>query len=252
MLSSCPFSNKPAMHRLQNLPDEPVDPKQLKKGLRKPKDERWAQILDVAAQVFFEKGYDATSLQDIANRTGILKGSIYYYIKTKEDLLASLLQEAHEKGLRTIRPIATGAGDPIHRLAAMIRCHVDFVCNDRARTAVFLHERQRLSEGKRKEYLGDEHAYPQLFRRVIVEGQKEKLIHRRLDPHLTALCLIGSLNSLYEWFQLDGKFSVSAIGEHYIAVTLSGMTTPEGVASLGTRPDAKRRRNTILRTPVPD
>jgi AcrR family transcriptional regulator len=213
-------------------------------GSRRPRDERWAQILDVAAQVFFEKGYDATSLQDIANRTGILKGSIYYYIETKEDLLANLLREAHEKGLRAIRPIAESAADPIQRLAAMIRSHIDYVCNDRARTAVFLHERQRLSPQKRKECLGDEHAYPKLFEKVILEGQKAGSIQRRLDAHLTALCLIGSLNSLYEWFQPTGKFSVPAITEHYVAVCLSGITTVEGDAGLlanGKQPSRSRQ-----------
>jgi TetR/AcrR family transcriptional regulator, cholesterol catabolism regulator len=220
------------MSKLQNTESRVSARKPPDRGARKPRDERWAQILNVAAQVFFEKGYDATSLQDIANRTGILKGSLYYYIETKEDLLGNLLREAHEKGLRSIRPIAEGPGDPIQRLAGMIRCHVDYVCTDRARTAVFLHERQRLSPQRRKDVLGDEHAYPNLFQQVIVEGQKAGLIQPRLDPHLTALCLIGSLNSLYEWFQPTGKHSPAVIGEHYVAVGLAGMTTLEGAASL--------------------
>jgi AcrR family transcriptional regulator len=201
-------------------------------GGRKPRDERWAQILDVAAQVFFEKGYDATSLQDIANSTGILKGSLYYYIETKEDLLGYLLREAQEKGLRSILPIVEGPGDPTQRLSGMIRCHVDYVCTDRARTAVFLHERQRLSEERRKECLGDEHAYPHLFQRVIAEGQKAGQFQPRLDPHLTALCLIGSLNSLYEWYQATGKYSVSAIAEHYVAITLAGLTRVDALITI--------------------
>jgi TetR/AcrR family transcriptional regulator, cholesterol catabolism regulator len=219
------------MIKFQNAEPRVSVRKPMEKGARKPRDERWAQILNVAAQVFFEKGYDATSLQDIANRTGILKGSLYYYIETKEDLLGNLLREAQEKGLRSIRPIAGGPGDPIQRLAGMIRCHVDYVCTDRARTAVFLHERQRLSAQRRKDVLGDEHAYPNLFQQVIVEGQKAGLIQPRLDPHLTALCLIGSLNSLYEWFQPTGKHSAAEIGEHYVAVGLAGMATLEGSAS---------------------
>src|SRR5271168_73960 len=119
------------MSKLQNTEPRVSTRKQTNKGDRKPRDERWAQILNVAAQVFFEKGYDATSLQDIANRTGILKGSLYYYIETKEDLLGNLLREAQEKGLRSIRPIAERPGSPIHRLADMIRCHIDYVCTDR-------------------------------------------------------------------------------------------------------------------------
>jgi AcrR family transcriptional regulator len=233
----------PNMRKFQSTEAKLAAPKSAVAGSRRPRDERWAQILDVAAQVFFEKGYDATSLQDIANRTGILKGSIYYYIETKEDLLGNLLREAHDKGLRAIRPIADSPGDPIQRLAAMIRSHVDYVCIDRARTAVFLHERQRLSADKRKEYLGDEHAYLKLFEKVILEGQKAGLIQRRLDAHLAALCLIGSLNSLYEWFQPTGKFSVAKIAEHYVAVSLSGLTTAEGAAGVvadGKRPGGSR------------
>jgi AcrR family transcriptional regulator len=217
---------------------------------RKSRDERWAQLLDVAAQVFFEKGYDATSLQDIAERTGILKGSIYYYIDTKEDLLVSLLKESQEKGLRSILPIVDGPGDPIQRLSGMIRCHVDYVCNDRARTAVFLHERQRLSAERRKECLGDEHVYPNLFQRVITEGQKSGQFQPRLDPHLTASFLIGSLNSLYEWYQPAARYSVATIAEHYVAVMLSGVTRvneasaarpAKQVQSRGRESPAKRR-----------
>ncbi len=195
-------------------------------GDRKPREERWAEILDVAAQVFSEKGYDATSLQEIATRTGILKGSIYYYINTKGDMLAHLLRQAHETGLRNIQPIADGPGSAAERLEAMIRVHAEYVCTDRARTAVFVHERKRLTEEQRKEFLGDEHAYRHLFQKVIEEGQREGLIHAHLDAKLSSLCLLGSLNSLYQWYQTDGQFSVAKICDHFVASTLTGIIVP--------------------------
>jgi AcrR family transcriptional regulator len=205
-------------------------------GDRKPREERWAELLDVAAEVFFEKGYDATSLQEIADRTGILKGSIYYYINTKGDLLAHLLREAHETGLRNVEPIARRAGSPIERLKDMIRAHVTYVCSDRARTAVFVHERKRLTTEQRREYLGDEHAYRRLFQNVIVEAQGLDLVDDALDPKLLALCLLGSLNSLYQWYRPEGGFGLDKIADHYIAIGIDGMTgkarTGRGGASL--------------------
>lgn len=195
-------------------------------GDRKPREERWAEILDVAAQVFSEKGYDATSLQEIASRTGILKGSIYYYINTKADLLAHLLRQAHETGLRNIEPIANGPGNAAERLAGMIRAHAEYVCTDRSRTAVFVHERKRLTSEQRKEFLGDEHVYRHLFQQVIEEGQREKLINPEIDPKLTALCLLGSLNSLYQWFRPNGEFSVTMISNHFVTSTLHGIVLP--------------------------
>lgn len=201
-------------------------------GDRKPRDERWAQLLEVAAQVFSEKGYAGTSLQEIASRTGILKGSIYYYIKTKEDLLAHLLRETYDKGLQAIRPIAEGEGNPIERLAAMIRGHIEYVCTDRARTAVFIHEYKRLSAEQRKQFLGEDHLYRNLFQKVIAEGQKAGLLQPKLDAKLAALCLLGSLNSLYEWYSPTGEFPTSVIAQHFVATTVSGLTTAQGVAAL--------------------
>ena len=65
-------------------------------GARKPRDreQRWDEIVEAAANVFYAKGYEGASLQDIASAVGLLKGSIYYYIDTKEDLLFELVMRA--------------------------------------------------------------------------------------------------------------------------------------------------------------
>ena len=61
-------------------------------------EERWQEVVDAAAKVFAEKGYRAATLRDIAAELGMLKGSLYYYIETKEDLLYELLRRVHEAG----------------------------------------------------------------------------------------------------------------------------------------------------------
>lgn len=211
-------------------------------GDRKPRDERWAQILEVAAEVFAEKGYDGCSLQEIASRTGILKGSIYYYIRSKEDLLADLVREAHDRGLAQIRPIAEGGGNPIERLAGMIAAHIRYVCTDRNRTAVFLHERKRLTPKQIKEYLGDEHAYRRQFEGVVVEGQAAGLIESSANPKLMAMCLLASLNSLYEWYRPQGDYSIREIADHFVRTSLVGVTTAKGAAALSKRRSTERRK----------
>lgn len=212
--------------------EAPVEPRRKSVGERKPREERWAELLDVAAKTFATRGYDATSLQDIAGALGILKGSIYYYIKTKGDLLAHLLRNAHEKGIRNIQPIADGPGDPLSRLAAMIRTHTNYVCTDRDRTAVFLHERKRLTPEQRAEYLGDEHAYRRYFEQVLQQGQDAGLIRDDLDPKLAALCLLGSLNSVYQWYKPSATFSVDSIGDTFVVSWLSGVSTDAGAATV--------------------
>ena len=217
---------------------------------RKPREERWTELLTVAARIFAQRGYDATSLQDIAQELGILKGSLYYYINTKGDLLCHLLRSAHEQGLRNIQPIAEGPGNAIERLAGMIRRHAQYVCTDRDRTAVFLHERKRLTPEQRAEYLGDEHAYRHCFQTVLAEGQKEGLIRTEIDAKLQALCLLSSLNSIYQWYKPSAEFSAEAIGDTFVMGWLGGVATPEGSAiaeSLKSVPSPRARRKKAVK-----
>ena len=60
---------------------------------------RWEEVLAVSSKVFEEKGYRGATLQDIATRLGLLKGSLYYYIQSKEDLLFEILRRAHQQGI---------------------------------------------------------------------------------------------------------------------------------------------------------
>ena len=70
------------------------------------------------------KGYEATSIQDIADAVGILKGSLYYYITSKEDLLFEILQDVHEQGFRTSSGSRRRSGDALQRIRAFVTLHV--------------------------------------------------------------------------------------------------------------------------------
>lgn len=127
-------------------------------GARKPRKERWIELLQVATEVFCEKGYEAASLQDIADRLGMLKGSLYYYIRTKEDLLYEVINDVFQQGLANIESLASQPGDPVERLYKVIVGHVDHMCRRLTGTAVFLHELDSLSADRQKSILGGEHA----------------------------------------------------------------------------------------------
>ncbi|WP_423143110.1 TetR/AcrR family transcriptional regulator [Parablastomonas sp. CN1-191] len=191
---------------------------------RKPHDVRWAEIVAAATEIFAARGYDATSLQDIADRTGILKGSIYHYIRTKSDLLAHIVRETHEMGLDQVRPIAVGPGSPGAKLEGMIRAHVRFVCENPLRTAVFAHDRKRLDPEQRSAVLGDEHAYRDLFAEVIAAGQAEGTFDPALDVRLSALHLLASMNALHRWWRPGGAISNQAVADHVVATTLFGLS----------------------------
>ncbi len=200
-------------------------------GERKPREERWAELIEVATQVFYEKGYDGASLQDIADRLGMLKGSLYYYIQSKEDLLFDVISSVHRDGLAVVRARAESPGDPLQRLENVIVGHVEHTCANLVPTAVFLHELSALPPERRVEVLGNEHAYQGVFRGLIEAGQAEGLVRPDVDPRLAALSVLGSTNWVYRWFRPGGLFSAEQIASELAGMAVRGIATPEALAA---------------------
>ena len=108
------------------------------------------ELLEAAASVFYEKGYDAATLQDIANRVGILKGSIYYYIQSKADLRDHLVVEVHRNSLAMVKRLAQTEGTALHKLAAIIRGHVDYIARNLVQVTVSSNNWSRLIQRSAK------------------------------------------------------------------------------------------------------
>lgn len=213
---------KPATRR-ETIPKE-------RKGLndRKPRAERWEELLEAAANIFYEKGYDAASLQEIAARVGILKGSIYYYIDTKSDLRSSVLKQVHFEGLEMIRRLAETEGDALDKLEAMIRSHIAYACRNLIKVTVYLQELKKLSAKERRELFGED-VYRDVFLEVIAEGQREGTILPKLDAKLAAQTMLGSLNSVYQWYRNSSGRPVGIIADHFVATLLRGHATADAL-----------------------
>jgi AcrR family transcriptional regulator len=187
------------------------------------------EVLEVAAQLFFERGYSEASVQDVAEALGMLKGSLYYYIQSKEDLLFDVISAVHKEGLEVVRARSEIAGDPLDRLSSVIRGHVEHTCRNLVPTAVFLHELSALPAERRKEILGSEHAYQGVFRDLVEEGQKDGLVRADLDPRLAALSVLGSTNWVYRWFRPGGAFTPEQIGSEMADLAIRGIATEEAL-----------------------
>lgn len=198
---------------------------------RKPREQRWPQIIEVATQVFYEKGYEAASLQDIADRVGMLKGSLYYYIQSKEDLLFEVINTVHQVGLANIRGHAAIEGDALRRLENVIIGHVEHTCCTLVSTTVFLHELGALPAERRDKVLGSEHVYQTVFRDLITEGQREGVIRPELDARLAALSILGSTNWVYRWYRPGGRYSPQQIGKQFADMNMRAIATANAFAA---------------------
>lgn len=178
---------------------------------RKPGDERWAELLQVAAKTFADKGYSATTLQGIANDLGMLKGSLYYYIRTKEDLLFELVRSVLVLAEERLAERVPDDGPPLERLEVLVREHVIFLIEHLTETTVYLHEADQLTANRRAEL--PVHGFIARLEKLLVDGKEDGTIRPDVDPRLGALTILGSANWVYRWYRPGGTSSPQEIAE---------------------------------------
>src|SRR3954451_16198756 len=106
-----------------------------------PRRKRDEEVLDAARRLFAERGYADTSVQDVADELGILKGSLYHYIRTKEDLLFWLLEDVHSDVEEILEEVAQAEGlNPIERIAPYVRRQVLYNLDNLERTFIYYHD----------------------------------------------------------------------------------------------------------------
>jgi len=187
---------------------------------------RRREILDAAARVFYEKGYDASSTQDIAEAVGILKGSLYYYVDSKEQILFEIIKEAHDLGLQILDEIQAAEGDVVTRFTLLIHRHVEYFAANLVKVNVFLREFQALSLERRKDIDKLGHMYRQCVEELVREGQSEGYISDSIDPTMVGIMVVEMLNSIARWYHAGGRATADQIADQAATILLGGLTTP--------------------------
>jgi AcrR family transcriptional regulator len=195
---------------------------------------RAQDIIDAAAQIFHDQGYAETSVHDIAESVGILKGSLYYYIKSKEDLLFKVLSDVHD-GFRDIVTRTEAMDAPaIDRLRYYVQEHVMYNTRNVTKMAVFYHDYRSLSEERLVEILERRGFYERYLRDLIGEAQAEGSVDPDLNPKLAAFTLFGMMNWVYHWYRASGSWTPPQIGAQVAAMAVDGLVGPRD----GRRPRA--------------
>jgi AcrR family transcriptional regulator len=194
----------------------------------RPPRRRQQEILEAAAQVFHAKGYESTSIQDIADAVGILKGSLYYYIRSKEDLLYEIIQGIHQDALANVARIDEMDGDALQKIRAFVTAHLTFMAQNPVKMGVFFHDFRSLSDERRKEIIAARDIYDRQLRGLVTQGKQEGLICVDVDPKVSALAAMGAMNWLYQWYRPGGRQSVPQIAAGFADLIVAGLAcTPK-------------------------
>ncbi|HUA94041.1 MAG TPA: TetR/AcrR family transcriptional regulator [Acidimicrobiales bacterium] len=196
---------------------------------------RFPEIINVSAELFRAQGYAETSIEDIARAVGILKGSLYHYIHTKEDLLYAIIDEIYARTDAKAHLVATFDGDVVDRLELFVDLHMQDAGDLAAKVAVFTTEYRSLPEDRRRQVQQRRDAYEELLVDTLKAGQREGVFVADLDARIAAIGILQMLNGTYQWYRPDGPRSMKEITKEFKKIIFRGLLARPGAASAGGR-----------------
>jgi AcrR family transcriptional regulator len=183
---------------------------------------RLEEVLRSAANIFFTKGFHATSIEDVARDVGMLKGSLYYYIKSKDDLLFQLLLAGIEDGDAFIARQIDVSGDPVEQLERAIRAQIDYIIQNKVPFGLFLHEFDSLSGKRQHKLISVMSRYNSRFVELVRRGQQRgELIDG--EPWLIVNGILGMCNWLYRWYDTEQVSGPEQVKQVFLRMILSGI-----------------------------
>jgi AcrR family transcriptional regulator len=189
-------------------------------------DQKLEFILRTSARIFAEKGYHSTSMRDIARATEVSLAGLYYYCKSKEELLF-LIQDncfgrVHERLLERLRETT----DAVAKLRLVIENHLSFFAANMAEMKVLSHEADSLAGEMHAHVTGRKQQYTRLVRRILSEVQQAQQAQghgsQKVDLTVATYALFGMMNWIYNWYDPRGKLSVNDLVDNLTRLFLSG------------------------------
>ncbi len=188
---------------------------------------RLDEILDIAARLFREKGFKATSIQDISQRLGLEKGAIYYWVKSKDEILHQLIEHEGKLFLKMIHSILEKNIPPDYKLHEFIKNHIKIMTSNIDKATVFFSEYKALPEKWKKKVIEFRDEYESILRKIIKECQNEGKVRKDIDPKIIGFAILGMINWVYHWFSETGKLSADEVAEKFCEIIMRGIESKE-------------------------
>lgn len=194
----------------------------MKNSSRALTDGRAAEVYRTAAKIILQKGYDATSVSDIADALGITKAGLYHYIKGKTELLFEIMRFGLEELEREVMVPAREIADPEERLRFVVATHASLVTRGDGAVTILVDEARALTPAQNRKVTKLKRAYLDYLRDTIVELREAGKL-REVHPTVAAFNIIASINWLSRWYHADRELTADQIAEQIVDITLHGI-----------------------------
>ena len=180
-------------------------------------------LLDIAVAVFNERGYDATSMDELAARLGITKSAIYHHVSSKVELLRLALDRALDALFAVTEEPGATSGPAIDRLEHVVRGSVGVLTEQLPFVTLLL--RVRGNSPVEEAALRRRREFDRIVTDLVSAAEEEGDVRPDVDPAVTSRLLFGTVNSLTEWYRPDGGLSADDLADALVTTTFQGLRT---------------------------
>jgi AcrR family transcriptional regulator len=214
-------------------------------------DQKLEFILRTSARIFAEKGYHSTSMRDISRATNVSLAGLYYYCKSKEELLFLIQDNCFGRVHERLQERLKEAGGAVEKLRLVIENHLSFFAANMAEMKVLSHEADSLAGEMHAHVSGKKQQYTKLVRKILSDAQQTQTgTAQKIDSTVATYALFGMMNWIYNWYDPRGKLSVNDLVDNITRLFLSGfLAGTAGDALQFASRAAKAERLSVWREP---
>ncbi|MBC8751687.1 MULTISPECIES: TetR/AcrR family transcriptional regulator [Paraburkholderia] len=197
------------------------------------------EILMSAVSLFARRGFRAVTIDDIASSLGYTKSVVYYYFKSKSEILWQIFLRNYDEYFQMITSVTELGLGPEETLRRLILDHALHVMERPEWNAIYWRDETELNEHQRQQMADRKREYGVRISAIYADGVAENRF-RKIPTGVAVRAIIGMCNSLSTWFRPDGRLSAADIAEHFVTMLMSGFVAETGEAS---RKSAVRRQS---------
>jgi AcrR family transcriptional regulator len=187
---------------------------------------RREDILQAAAQIFRQKGFHATSMQDIADAVKLQKASLYHHVESKQGILFTILEKALDLLIGDMRAVVDSSLTPEEKLRAAMQVYMSRLTGEADLAAVLLLEYRSLEKKLHSRHALRRDRYELLWRKIIEEGVDQG-VFRKVDISITTFAIMGVQNWMITWYREGGRFTSLELSDHFSDLFLTGLRVKE-------------------------
>lgn len=195
-------------------------------------ENRRRDILVAAARVFARKGYVNASLDDVASQIGVTKGVIYYYFRSKEEIITEIRATATREAIERLERIVAQEAPPDVMLRAAVRDLVDHIFDDLDRYANVLYTGDRISPESHALVRGLQRRYEEMLRGIIEAGIAQGLFARR-DAKITTFTILRAILGVADWYSPRGQLAPEVIAPQVAEQVVAGVLVAPAAGDRG-------------------